>query len=91
MVTKKRRRSQLAKAGAQRQELRRAERARRRKRRQMIVTAVVLGVLVVGLVTWIVLHARDAGSASAAARPGAGDYASLVQEPKDVTTTGGLG
>ena len=90
MVTKKRRRSQLAKAGAQRQELRRAERARRRKRRQMIVTAVVVGVLVAGLLTWIVLHARDVGSA-AALGPAAGDYASLVQEPKDVTTTGGLG
>jgi hypothetical protein len=82
VVTKKRRRSQLAQAGLQRQQIRRAERARRRRIRQRVLTAVVVVLLIAGLVTWIALHARDSGSASAARV----DYASVVDQP---TTAGG--
>jgi heme/copper-type cytochrome/quinol oxidase subunit 2 len=82
VVTKKRRRSQLARAGAQRQQIRRAERQRRRRVRQRVLTAVVVVLLVAGLVTWIALHARDSASASAAPT----DYASVVDQP---TTAGG--
>ncbi|QWZ09381.1 hypothetical protein KRR39_06300 [Nocardioides panacis] len=74
MVTKKRRRTQLARAGAQRQQLRRAQRARRRRRTRLVLTAVAVVVVLAGLVTWIVLHAKDSGSAASAR----GDYASLV-------------
>ena len=82
VVTKKRRRSQLARAGAQRQQVRRAERARRRKVHQRVLTAIVAVLLVAALVTWITLHARGSGSDSAAR----GDYASVVDQP---TTAGG--
>lgn len=43
---------------------------------------VVVAMLVAGLVTWIVLHARDSGSAGQAR----GDYASVVDLPHDQPT-----
>jgi hypothetical protein len=82
VVTKQRRRSQLAKAGAQRQQLRRAERDRRRRRRRALLTGVAVVVVAAALVTWIVLHARDSGSASA----GRGDYASFVDLSHHLST-----
>jgi hypothetical protein len=89
VVTKKRRRSQLAHAQAQRQQLRRAERDRRRRQRRTLLTVVVAVLAVAALVTFIVLHSRDSGSASA----GRGDYASQVdrshQTTGQATTTGG--
>ena len=74
VVTKKRRRSQLARASAQRQQLRRAERDRRRRIRRVLVTTVLALLLVAGLVTWIMLHPPGKG-ATASAR---GDYAGVV-------------
>jgi peptidyl-prolyl cis-trans isomerase B (cyclophilin B) len=73
VVTKKRRRTQLARASAQRRELRRAERERRRRRVRLLVTLLVALAVVVGLAAWIALHDGDSGSA--AAQPG--DYAVL--------------
>lgn len=74
VVTKKRRRSQLARAGARRQQLRRQQRERRRKRVRTVVALVVAVTVAAVLVLWIVLHARDSGSAPSAR----GDYASVV-------------
>jgi hypothetical protein len=70
VVTKSRRRSQLARASAQRQQVRRAQRAVRRRRRRVAITAVVVVLAVAALVTWIVLHSGDA----AADRAGSVDY-----------------
>jgi ferric-dicitrate binding protein FerR (iron transport regulator) len=89
VVTKKRRRSQLAQAQAQRQQARRAERARRRRRRRTLLAVVAAVLAIAALVTFIVLHDRDSGSAAA----GRGDYAALVdrsqQTTDQATTTGG--
>lgn len=74
VVTKKRRRSQLARASAQRQQLRRAQRARRRKRVRTVVALVAAVTVAAVLVLWILLHARDSGSTPSAW----GDYASVV-------------
>ncbi|MGZ4426578.1 MAG: hypothetical protein ACXVW2_01945 [Nocardioidaceae bacterium] len=66
MTTKKRRRRQLARASAERRAVRRAQRAVHR-RRIRIVSAVVLGVLVVaGIAVWASLH--DPGSRSGSGR-----------------------
>jgi heme/copper-type cytochrome/quinol oxidase subunit 2 len=82
VVTKKRRRSQLARASAQRQELRRAERERRRKRVRALLTVLVVVLLVAGLVTWIVWHARD----SASAANSGGGYAAYIDLPHEHPT-----
>ena len=87
VVTKKRRRTQLARAGAQRQQLRRAERDRRRRRTRLVLTTAVVLLALAGLVTWIVLHAKHSESAASAR----GDYASLVdlahKQPTGQATT----
>ena len=81
MVTKKRRRTQLARAGMARQQLRRAERDRRRRRRRTILTIAAVVVAIAALVTFIVVQSHDSGSTSA----GRGDYASVVDRTHDLT------
>lgn len=81
MVTKKRRRTQLARAGMARQQQRRAERDRRRRLRRTILTVAVVVLAVAALVTFIVLRSHDSGTASAAR----GDYASVVHRSHDLT------
>ena len=71
MVTKKRRRSHLARASAVRQQQRRSQREVRRRRRQAILTLVVVLVAVAALVTWIVLDTRSSKD-TGAARSGTG-------------------
>src|SRR4051812_17722572 len=61
VVTKKRRRTQLARAGMARQQLRRAERDRRRRRRRTILTIAAVVIAVAALVTFIVLQSHDSG------------------------------
>jgi hypothetical protein len=74
VVTKKRRRSQLARATAERQQLRRAQRAARRRRIRLVVTTVVVVLLVAGLVAWILTHRPGSASTGAAGV----DYARVV-------------
>ncbi len=62
VVTKKRRRSQLARAGAQRQAARRAQRVARRRRRQIIASLVLVALAIAALVLWVVLHPDSATS-----------------------------
>ena len=55
MVTNKQRQRQLARAKWERQQGRRVE-AARRQRTITIVVGIILGLVVVGLLTWLVLH-----------------------------------
>jgi hypothetical protein len=94
VATKKRRRSQLARATAQRQQSRRAQRLARRRRRRLAATALAVLVLVAALVTWILVHGSGAGSARAAGV----DYAAPIETPTaaiapsqhEATTTEGV-
>jgi ferric-dicitrate binding protein FerR (iron transport regulator) len=63
VVTKKHRRSQLARERAVRQQSHRQLRERRRRRTQSAAIAVVVAIALVALALWIALH--DHGSASA--------------------------
>ncbi|HET7734397.1 MAG TPA: hypothetical protein VFK52_00360 [Nocardioidaceae bacterium] len=63
MVTKKRRRSQLAHAAAERQAVRRAAREHKRQTRQKVLTVVLVVVLLGALTAWILTHRRDSGAA----------------------------
>jgi hypothetical protein len=65
VVTKKQRRRQLARASAQRKQLRRTARAARRRRIRTVTTAVVLVAALVALVAWIATHG-DAGNTAGA-------------------------
>jgi ferric-dicitrate binding protein FerR (iron transport regulator) len=87
VVTKKRRRSQLARATEQRRAVRRAQRMARRRRVRLVAS--ILGILVVLLVllAWIVTHRQD----SASARGTAVDYSvDIYPSDQQATTTGGV-
>lgn len=67
MATKKRRRKQLARAGAERRTVRRQQRAVRRRRLQLLAIGVVVMLAMTALVAWIVTHDKgNAGTAGAA-------------------------
>jgi hypothetical protein len=83
VVSKKRRRSQLARATAERQRSRRAQRLARRRRLRVVATAVAVLVALAALATWIVLHARGAESVRATGV----DYAAVIEPPQRVATT----
>ena len=87
VASKKRRRSQLARATTQRQHSRREQRLARRRRQRLFLLALGVLAALVALVAWIVTHQRDTASAQVAP----GDYA-LVIEPllHQATTTGGF-
>jgi hypothetical protein len=59
VVSKKRRRTQLARATARRRQVRRVQRQVRRRRRRRLLIAVSLGVVVIAVAAWIALHGRD--------------------------------
>ena len=65
MVTKKKRRSQLARAGAVRRAERRAQRVARRRRVRRLVTGLLLLAVLVGLVIWIATHRGTGNTAGA--------------------------
>jgi hypothetical protein len=89
VVTKKRRRRQLARASAQRQQLRRAQRDARRRRVQIAIAAVLVALAIAALVAWIMAHPSDAGSAHAAGVEH-GDYAGTAGAPTHATTSEGV-
>lgn len=85
VATKKRRRSQLARATAQRQRSRRSQRLAQRRRRRLIASALGIVVVLVALVAWIVTHQQD----SASARGAGVDYAFvIVQSQHQAMNTG---
>jgi hypothetical protein len=87
VATKKRRRSQLARASAQRQLSRRAQRLARRRRWRLVATAVGILVVLVALAIWILTHREDSASAHARVV----DYAFVITQPQDqATSTGGF-
>ncbi len=64
MVSKKRRRRELARARVRRQVEHQTERAARRRRTRLL-TGIVLGVVAVGiLVIWVATHTGNSGSAA---------------------------
>jgi peptidyl-prolyl cis-trans isomerase B (cyclophilin B) len=67
VVTKKQRRTQLARARAQRRSERLAVREARRHRLRTIAAVVAVLVAVGGLVLWIVIHDDGSAAASSAA------------------------
>jgi hypothetical protein len=87
VVTKKRRRRQLARASAVRQRERRSQREVRRRRLQAVLTLVLVVVAVAALVTWIVLHTGDQGSGTGATSSSAAHYAG-VSSPRASSSEG---
>lgn len=77
MVTKKQRRTQLARARAQRRSESLARRETRRRRTRTIATVVAVLVAIAGLVFWIVTH----DDRSAAAATAFVDYDALPAVP----------
>ena len=65
MVTKKQRRRQLARASAQRKQVRRTAREARRRRVRVVATAVVAVAALVALVVWIATHDGASNAAGA--------------------------
>jgi hypothetical protein len=87
VATKKRRRSQLARATTQRQQLRRAQRQARRRRQRLVATVIGVLVALVALVAWIVTHSQGSASALRAAV----DYSFVIdQSQHQATSTGGV-
>jgi hypothetical protein len=74
VVTKKKRRSQLARAAAVRRQEHRAQREARRRRVRMLVTGLLVLAVVVGLAAWIATH-RDTGNTAGAH----GDYDAVAR------------
>jgi hypothetical protein len=70
VVTKKRRRKELARARAQRRAVNRGRRDARRRRIRLAATAVLAGMLLIGLVVWILLHTATANAATGAGAAG---------------------
>jgi hypothetical protein len=87
VATKKRRRTQLAKASAQRQQLRRVQRDRRRRHVRLALIAVAALLLAAGLTAWIVMHDEANGPAASAS----GDYAAAIDllQDQQAQTAGG--
>jgi len=65
VVTKRKRRSQLHQASAQRRSERLEARAVRRHRLQVVGTVLVVAAAVIALVAWIVVHDADDGDPAA--------------------------
>jgi hypothetical protein len=87
VATKKRRRSQLARATTQRQQSRRALLRVRRRRQRIAATIVGVVAVLVALVAWVLTHGED----SASALHTGVDYSFVIdQSQHQATSTGGI-
>jgi hypothetical protein len=90
VVTKKRRRKQIARASVERRNTRQQGRQHRRRFIQVLVTGLLVAAAVVALVAWIVLHdSPDGASPSVAGSSGDYDAASVDRtRPLSIEVTG---
>lgn len=84
MVTKKQRQRTLARAKWERQQARRAGRTHR-TRRGGLIGGIVVGVLVLGLLVWVLLALDGDDSAGAASRSATGSGHSTLAVPGPAT------